>query len=403
MRSFWGQADMYFEQRLNDALAPLTWWSLGRILLWTIVFLFAAAYFAPVDPDRDRQVFAYDQEATSMLLSDGTIAKEPIQVSSSDGIDIVWVSDSSGVTMMSPPLQREDDARLPLLTVERVSAKSGQPVAGYYYLFNSMRILDMYVFVADALHRDPDLLVVTLNPGWVFSPYSIFAREESVRSGSSLWLNPRDIPLWFGVLSPADHAANVLSSLVPQLFDAARYHEGRKTLQRRVFGSPVPSPRADSGLFYNFDSAVAFWMSFVTDRQANVRPDDMDQFRWLVRQWQADILQRPDVSEGSFSSSLLERMLARIESSGVPTLLYLAPLDPAISGDVSAMSGYAATRALLQDFAQNRQGSTVRILVDLPEEIVSSMVFWDTIHTSHFGVLDAYLADEILRLPGVNE
>ena len=108
----------------------------------------------------------------------------------------------------------------------------------------------------------------------------------------------------------------------------------------------------------------------------------------------------PDPS--AWPSRILNQMLEKIADSGIPTLVYVAPVSPELRNNPAAAAALDAAGAGFARIAEQHRSNTIRFVEAFPETVLESLSFEDLLHLDNAGELPAFIEQElsdILSLP----
>lgn len=361
--------------------------SLVRIHLWIFVGLLAIAAIKP-PPAHDQERSSYNLRiASSRVREIGADRNDWRGFHRSSADDSVfrigWVGGSS--------LQSIGEGYyefLPELVRERMPEIDGRPVDIDIYFLSGIRIFDEYVAVLDAIENDVDMLVVTLNPLWVFNDEAIQGWQNLNPTAAALLVDkPASWPLAAALLTPSD----VLQGLTGGLFDATTDRwsyaavvrdrlDGFTVLDRSV--APEPDEPTELGRIAKMQVPVIFWGEQRDDRPPGLTPFEA----------QAALLESADPDGPTWNQHILGWMAAAIVDSKIPAFVYLAPVASESLAEPEVDSAVAGIESHLGEYGDDFDAPSVRfdplsIGRDLPP-----IQFNDLIHVGEAPALADYVA-----------
>ena len=371
------------------------WWVLVRVLVWTLLFVAVIGQFFPEPVHPTRKVQMERSEGFSMILENRQLEHKSVKFKGDDRrLRLAWIAGSES---MLKNFANPGELSLPMKTADRLAKIRDSKVNCYYYLQTGQRFLDVYTLLLDALERDPDVVVITLNPIWTYSNIEIFGNMTIFDHRSDLWFSSTDWPLWLGVTSPSSHFLTHVGNYVPLIMPPEIFRREVNAAQDRMFGKPPAQTedKVSDKYFYDSDDPVAFWLNQTTTRSNNSRPSLELDPKWLKRQLQADIIERANTSTDSFAAVTFRKIDRLLVKNPVPILFYRAPMSPLIEDDLPAAEGNERVAMAIEALEQNKSSDNMKFVARIPQMVIDSLVFVDLIHTRDFGTFDYYLAEQI--------
>lgn len=362
-----------------------------RIALFTLALLVLAALLLPAVPvratfDDDLAGTGITPMATSSNDSRWVrddIATFPV----TDRPRVAWISGSSVLIRDGLSVQR--------VIPDLVNQALAQPADLYMYTLTGQRALDTYLLTQDAIARQPDLLVLTINPFWILNEQAVYYKANLFNRGASLWWNSRDWSKQLLLVPPSAHLWNIAGRHLPII--ARRYDYQRALLTRvrgpRTGGSTQQESKQPARAF-DYSQPLTFWIAqrkYKGDL-SELAPDGAD---LNVALWQAEAMIASHPDSGVMPRELLEDLLQTIADSGIPAVLYMAPVAPELLENAAAAATYATLKARFQELTAPHQGPGLQILTDVPADISNSLEFADYLHLREPGRLPAWLAARI--------
>lgn len=395
-------APLHFLNRYTQFL-ELTpnWWGLLRITLWCLLFLIAFHFVAP--SVKQRLPFADEMEAGKLIplaasTSDPRYMRRNLNELPTDSI--LWVAESSIIIaeqeeVPSHYLPSEVQKFLPKNTIRKQNLS----------LKVARRLIDTYTMVADALYREPGALVIILNPFWIVNDNALFYKENVINYGAYSWLNAMDKSLIALLASPGNLLwgyAGQKHNLIANAYDyhailqekylqasSARHKESLDEKKQEQKPEQKPAPEKAK---LSYTHPLILWITGRND-------DNSDDFiNSNAKLWQAESMKQNSVDRSSWGRKLLMQMLQKIESSDIPTLIYVAPLSPELKNSATAYAAYRTVVKQVRELAQPFESERMKIIYDIPQRVISSMTYVDYIHLRDSGGFPEYLGKEITSL-----
>jgi hypothetical protein len=369
-----------FDRRFGSAmLTPL---SLVRTLAWLVLgmYLVGLVIPAPHPPiQRARQLHGLPMRDLMLDKNDPRgwreVKKDPHKFT------IAWIGGSTIQTV-----EPGHGSFLPLDVRDRVPTIDGRPVEVNMYLMEASRIFDLNVVTAEALATKPDLVVLDLNPLWLFNPNAVQEWDNlNPAATPRLIPDPDNWPLMASLYSPSDLALSAASSHLGSIRDRWTYSRKLSTVVDKfsaVTEAPLPTGRAPklSGarLIAAMNSPLSFWNRF----RPNADPDPaFAGYPAYLRQAKTD--------GSALNDTIIKRMLKTMSDSKIPALAYLSAVDPATLTHPATDAALHRVESHLQEIAAPYDAGTLQVQWQSGIRLVHGLEFRDMAHMTY----DAPFAD----------
>ena len=394
-----------------------TLFGLVRIALWTILFLIAAGYLIP---DRPKDIpFSENTEGTNvtpmvLLPDDPMFVRDDIPASNApDTLDIAWLGGSSNVVykpgtgVLEFSKMGQNDL-IPVKVLDILKQQGTSHAKIELYLRLSMRALENYTLTEIALDRNPDILVVTLNPFFIFNNHAVFKGQNHFYKAGSVWAkSPATWPWLIGITSPGKHLWSLIESRFPVLRRAPQYSDDLGRLNEFVWGGLLPTLKLPEAVANKKthpeealkENAQIYWVVYRLLR-GDLSKIINDKNEAVNSLWYRQVARLSNPQKETLNYAILQKLLTRASQSDTKVLLYLAPLSENVKQDEGAWQKYQDIKNALKDLSAEYKGRDIKILIDIPENITRDMVYVpdDDMHVQDSGRLSEYLADRILEL-----
>jgi hypothetical protein len=364
-----------------------TLWGILRIVVWACLFLYLFAIFLPEpQPTRTDPIESGWPDLIPMKLEEGDlkwVRQKPDLLSSR--ATIAWVADSSAKVNGFDPLTRSRVIQaLPAQVMLSLDSDFNNKLNMLFYYTKGRREAETYTLLLEAISQKPDAIVVTLNPFWVFNQYAI-AQADS-RFGTAL--NNRGFNLDHLIFSsllvyPRDTAFSLVGNSFRLFRDNLGYH--------RLFVHDTTSPttrassdKPDELIDVYFKYPLNFWLDMGGKWHG-------DRVRKLMR------VSNPE--RAFWNQYFLRLSLERLTESGIPTFIYLAPVNPELMKNEADADSYLVVMNALQKYFANPPPN-IKFDLRIPPEITASIKFADLYHYSDSGMLPNFLASQIQNTLG---
>ena len=309
---------------------------------------------------------------------------------------VAWVSGSS--LYMNMESFGGGPGSVPYLVKESLRGAHDVESNSYLYSVVGKRLFVSYSAVADALSHNPDTMVVVINPFWDLHSRATFSGRRSIFTQTAgQWWN-RDEWIWqFTLVEPWQHLNQIVGSKFSLFSDRRHWFAMLQSGISEYFGVNIRPQktklrkRGQAGQIA-VNQPFQFW-ALQEDYQGDVKrmaPTG----RVLYGMWQIVAIRQADSGENSWAREILEKMVNKISNSGVPTLIYVAPILPT-GGGKEIQAGRARVAAVMQSLGDQYGGNTLRVVTDFPDAVTESLVFRDAIHLTDAGLLPQYIADTL--------
>ncbi len=419
MRRCSGLADMRSVDHFPRFIGyTATWPGVIRILLWALLFLYLGGSLLP---ERKREVPFSENVGGLPVTPRVTLPSDPEFVDqslpSAEKIKkrIAWISDSSSV-IYRPGAKfldfttMKENSLLPLKTLEIIDASEPGTYGIDLYLRLSLRSLESYTLTALALENKPDVVVLTLNPFFVFNSHAFFKGDSHFARASGVWAEHTSSWPWLLTLtSPADHLWSLLARRLNVFAKAPLFAKDVAELKQGFWNSIFPElkgsgvsilPPSEENLKEN---AMIFWVvqRYLRGDLSKIVNEKNEAINSL---WYRQLIRLSDFDANSLNRVALEKTLRLLKASGVKAIIYLAPVSDAIREDAVAWEYYQSVKAAVRDIGAAYDDDRIGVIADMPPEKLSSSLFVsnDDVHMEDEGDFDLFLAEEILKLSEYN-
>lgn len=385
----------WFLAQLRDRFGLLSSWaSVGRIAAWMLAGFTLVAAVAPV-PERDQRATSFNQ-----FMMDPYVLEIGADINDLRGFHprehgdevfkIGWVGASS-VQVRTP----EGERFYPQIIRERVSEIDARPLEIDMYFLSGMRIWDEYMALLAAISDDVDLLVVTLNPMWVFNDDAITGWNNLGPSGArDLLSEPQAWPYAPLVITPSE----ALLGTVGHQFEAIDGHWSYGQALRKRIADWTPLDRSQPPVSDGEPSELAtvtamrnpinFWWAY-----RNARPTGM-----TTEGNHAWELNNANPDGRTFNKAVVGWMADAVVDSGIPTLVYLAPIASSSLEDPRVDDALAGIEARLAEYTDDFEADHVHFEhLSLSREL-PYLEFRDLIHLLEFEEPVALLQGRLCNL-----
>lgn len=385
-----------------------------RICLWAIFFLVLAGLYLP----EKESSLPFSENVRGLPVAPRvTLPSDPAFVTeqgalTTDGLHIAWISDSSSV-IYKPGAKFLDFSKmgenglLPLQTLDELKRQGVTDPHMDLYIRLSLRSLEAYTLTRLALEADADIIVLTLNPFFVFNDHAVFKGQSHFARASQVWISDAPAWPWLALFpSPSDHLWALIGRHFKVLSDAPAFAGDVQILKSSIWmtifaplnGRDDQTRSGDSGEGLKENSMI-FW---VTQKYLNGDLSKLvnEKNEAVNSKWYRQLIRLNNLDENSFNHIILLRTLEAIKASGKRALIYLAPVSENLRDDPEAWEQYRAIKDKLDGLSQAYGGKNISIVTEIPEEALAGSVFVkdDDVHLNAAGKFPQFLAASIKKI-----
>lgn len=393
-----------------------SWLGCLRIFIWSVLFLILAGSILP----EHKMVIPFEDNVQALSITPMiTLPSDPMFIRKKDSIvhqdkkpKIAWISDSSSV-LYKPGAKFLDFSKMAENELLPVKVLTYLNVNGFpnaqmdLYLRLSLRSLEAYTLTIAALEQKPDMVVLTLNPFFVFNDHAIFKGKSHFPRASKIWSGHwENGALILLFCAPRDHFWNLIISKFNIFTKAPAYAQDIAKQKHKLWYAVFPEL---NGLLNQTEitqhseeklkeNALIFW---VVQRQlkGDIRPLVNEKNEAINAIWYRQLIRLSALNDISWNSVLLDMILQAIQQSGVKAVLYLAPVSQELHQDITAWERYEKIKEKLNEIAKRYGDENINIITNIPNEVLKDAVFVkdDGVHMQAEGDLDIFLARQIAK------
>lgn len=292
---------------------------------------------------------------------------------------IAWIGGSTIQTVPPRP------GFLPADVVQRLPKIDGRPVQVTMYLMEASRVVDLYAATAEALSTKPDMVVLDLNPLWLFNTSEI--QEWTNLNPAALphlVTRPGTWPLLAAMYSPGDAALSIAARPSTAIRDRWSYSQRlQHDLDRISLVNQAPAKKSTAqlsgaALIATMTSPLAFWNYY------RLIPSDVP----TLERYPEEL--RLAKTDGSALNDLVVRqMLGALAASHIPSLAYLSAVDPTTLTNPATEQALERVESHLRQIAGTTSARTLQVQWQSGTRLVHGLAFRDMVHMTN----DAPMAD----------
>ncbi len=280
---------------------------------------------------------------------------------------------------------------IPADVVAQLPRIDGKPVQVNMYLFEGGRMMDIYAATADAVATKPDMVLVDMNPLWLFNDRQIqeWDNLDSAAFGD-LVTDLQNWPLLAGLYSPSDAALAAASSHLGAIRNRWSYAQRLHDEINRL--SPLNPPRIDPSvqrakptglaLVATMPSPLAFWNYYRPLVPLTSSPIPLQ-----------EALLRGARTDGSLiNDDVVAALLQTLADSKIPSIAYMPPINPTSLNDPGVDSALRRIETHLAQIADKHRAPTLRVQSESAVRFLHGLAFKDLGHMSNDKPMVDYMA-----------
>lgn len=374
------------------------WPSLLRIIFWAVFFLYNASATLPEVQENNlyaRAVAGTRVTPVTTIDNDPRFIRDDLPLPTKNGVRIAWITDSTGVIYLPDrSILNTMYADLKFISVhvlKLLEEKRGLKDASIDISpILAVKTIENLSAVAALIETRPQMIVMSLNPTWIFYGYEILSKKAFLNKASALWIKHSETWPWMLMIaSPVNH----LWALAGQHFKIIR----QSTLYKPMFQPPPPEEDGTKKKQSRKKiSDTIFWVCSSSTKEnceTILIADQKHNMEFVYNEF----FKLSDPASNGFAAWSLQNTLDILEKSGIPTLIYTAPASEKIKKDAEAYKKILLINDAISGLRKKYEGTNIRIIDRIPENIQRSATYLnnDNFHIVAPGKLDDFLADEI--------
>jgi hypothetical protein len=363
--------------------------SLVRVLVWILVGFYLLGLLFPA-PKTHLGATYYNRKMPTPAVRDLVVDKNDPRgwlhrKKDPSAFTIAWVGTSTMQNVAPGPwtfIPADVQARLPEI--------DGKPTRVNMYLFEGGRMMDVYAAVEDALATKPDLLLVDMNPLWLFNDRQIQEWDNlNPAAFSDLVGDLKSWPLIASLYSPSDAALGLAATHLSSIRDRWSYAQKLRTaidhlspLNRSAL-DPAHKKSSPTGLALvaTMPSPLAFW----------------NYYRPLVPLAPNPVPLQEALLEGSrtdgslINDDIVSALLDSLARSRIPSIAYMPPIAPTSLAHPGVDAALHRVETHLQQIADHHKAATLLVRSESAGRFVSGLKFKDIAHMTYSTPMVNYL------------
>lgn len=267
---------------------------------------------------------------------------------------------------------------------------NGKSVHVQLYLLEGGRQYDLYTVLSKAIATKPDLIMLDLNPFWVFNDTQV--QEWPNLNGAvfgDMVGQPASWPYLAAFDTPSDLALAVGSSHLSVLRDRWSYAGSLRAKVAKLDPlnppkpDPHPKPLTGTARIAAMQSPLDFWETFrpIVPKGS---PNDL---------LQQQLLKNSTTDGSAINDGIVSAMFSAIVDSKIPTVAYVPAIDPSALTKPSVNAALARIEAHLQKIGDEHTASTFLLKSQSAIRTVHGLTFKDMAHMTYDAPMVDYLAN----------
>ena len=367
---------MDWEKQIERYFGRWTWLHLivGAVVLATVlagieVYVRAIRPF-PLAETVDAQGKDYLRRWLPRTMSEGFIEVAPPPPDKKGSFTTAWIAGSDVIVRPAPSNCRLNSASsrydLPMVLGKRIERVDGQPFRSESYYQNSLGMGDVRRTVHYVIESQPppNLIIISLNPIVTFNDYILYGQESRQRPGGLFMNEARsfDWAYMIPVLRPSELALEALA-------------QGSEAIRQRGFVTKLDSLVETARFPYSPDndgSHSARPANLVAMRRAKLPLSDS--------QRAFDLLFAGELGQDGVAARYLYETLIDIRASGIPTVLYIPPINTIYDDNASVAERMKMIEDRIAQIVKMVQAPNIMRDLAFWREVARPIPFRDRIH-----------------------
>ncbi len=388
-----------------------SWLGLARIAAWAIFFIFLAGQYIPY---RAPETFKHKNDEAVAIFPKITLESDPYFVKDSEvplgekGYKIAWISDSSAI-LYKPGAKLID---LNAMSDHKLLAEQTLKTLQSHWLIDahidlflriSLRSLESYTLTQIALRDDPDLLVLSVSPVFIFNNHAVFKGDSHFSRASMIWSESLETWPWlFLFASPSDHLWALFIRNFPVFTLAPSYAADVDLIKQDLWSAFFPDLKLSSPFAKKEslpENALVFW---IVQRylKGNISALLNENNETVNSKWYRQVILLNNFEPSSINNIILIKICEAIQKKGAKAIIYIEPASEAMRDDPEAWNIYQKVKERFRFLERVYGSEKFRFLIDVPQEVLKNAVYVkdDDIHFEQEGDFDLFLSGEIHKL-----
>jgi hypothetical protein len=298
---------------------------------------------------------------------------------------IAWVGTSTMQNVAPGPY-----TFIPADVQKEIPEIDGKPVQVNMYLFEGGRMMDLYAATEDALDTEPDLIMLDMNPLWLFNDRQIQEWDNlDTAAFTDMIRHVSGLPVVASLYSPSDAALGLAATHLSAIRDRWSYAEKLRDEIDKL--SPLnpptvdpkakPAPRTGLALVASMPSPLAFWNYYRPLVPLSSNPLPLQEALLIGSKTDGSLIN--DDIDGALLGSLAD--------SKIPAIAYMPPIAPNALADPGVDSALHRVENHIKQIADQHKSATLLVKSTSASRFVSGLKFKDIGHMTYSTPMVNYL------------
>lgn len=366
--------------------------SFVRTLAWVLVGLYLLGLLFPA-PKLDVNRTYYNRKMPNTATRDLVVDKNDPRgwvhrKRDPHKFTIAWVGTSTMQNVAPGPY-----TFIPADVLARIPKIDGKPVRVNMYLFEGGRLMDLYAAIEDALATKPDLVMLDLNPLWLFNDRAIQGWPNlNTAVFNHLLKVPSSWPIVASLYQPSEGALALASSHLSVLRD--RWTYANKLRDMIASMTPINPPalpkgpqKRPTGLAFvaTMQTPLSFWNYYRPI--APLGPGPLPLQEALIRGSRTD---------GSLmNDDILGSLFGSLAASKIPSIAYMPPINPVSLAHPGVDAALKRIEAHTAQIAGEHKAKTLLVKSQSAIRVLHGLQFKDIAHMTYSTPMVDYLTNLI--------
>ncbi len=373
------------DRRFGSAVGkPL---SFARTLAWILVGLYVLGLLFPAPKVHLNKTY-YNRKLPNTATRDLVLDKNDPRgwihrKKDPSKFTIAWVGTSTMQNVAPGPY-----SFIPADVRDRIPKIDGKQVQVNMYLFEGGRLMDLYVAIEDAIATKPDLIMLDMNPLWLYNDRQI---QNWSNLDTAVFDHLLKVPSSWGIAAslfrPSDAALALASSHLSVLRDRWSYaNKLRDEIARRTPINPpaIPTkhkPLTGLALVATFETPLSFWNTY-----RPVAPQSSDPLPL-----QEALLRGAKTDGSSLNDDIVGALFGSLVDSKIPAIAYMPPIAPKALAAPGVNAALKRIEAHTKQLAAQHQAKTLLVQSESAIRFLHGLRFKDIAHMTYSTPMVDYL------------
>jgi len=373
--------------------------SLLRIVAWTVVGLLLIAFVWPTQPPKYSDS-AYNHHIPSPFSKVVTLDKNDprgflLHKHGKNSFTIAWIGPSTLQSINKVP-GHTTYTFIPADVRQRIPVIDGKRTYVDLYFIEGARIMDLYAATQAALHSGADMVVLDLNPLWIYNTAEVQGWPNlNGITFNHIAKSPSQWSVGAQFIGPADATSGVAGKYFKSIYNRWTYAQkvNRHLNWFSVLDTSVPPPASTKPLsplqrIAQMTDPLQFWVKYRVSGSAASQHGSA-----IERQLQ--FLLGSTLSGSTVNDDVVAHLFGILAKSNRPAYVYVPPIAPTAMANARISAALARIEHHLAAQAAQHQGPYLKVQAQSLGRILPPMKFNDIIHVAEAGPMVTYLSHAV--------